>query len=305
VESYSEIVVLGSLNVDMVVSTDRMPKVGETISGKEIRIISGGKGANQAVSCARLGSKVVMLGAIGNDQFGQQVLDDLTSYGVNTQEILVLDKPTGTATIIHTPEDNCIVVIPGANQYYTVEKLKPFETHISQATILLVQLEICIETVEHALNVARANNVKTILNPAPAKELPIYLLQMVDYLTPNETELKFLCGSDFTTEDQLKEILQEWESVYKHKVIVTRGAKGCSYLANGELITISPAPVTVEDTTGAGDAFNGALAYWIAQNSSLEEAVNFAVKASALSVGTFGAQAGMPTLSEVMQVNNL
>lgn len=304
-ESYSEIVVLGSLNVDMVVSTDRMPKVGETISGKEIRIISGGKGANQAVSCARLGSKVVMLGAIGNDQFGQQVLDDLTGYGVNTQDILVLDKPTGTATIIHTPEDNCIVVIPGANQYYTVEKLQPFETHIRQATILLVQLEICIETVERALYVARENNVKTILNPAPAKELSINLLQMVDYLTPNETELKFLCGRDFITEDDLKEILQEWESVYKHKVIVTRGSKGCSYLASGELITVSPAPVTVEDTTGAGDAFNGALAYWIAQNSSLEEAVNFAVKASSLSVGIFGAQAGMPTLSEVLQANNL
>ncbi len=297
---YAEIVVVGSLNVDMVVSSKRMPVVGETIFGEQFRTVSGGKGANQAVSCARLGAQVSMLGAVGNDAFGKQVLDDLMQYGVNTSHIATLDIPTGTATIIHTPEDNRIIVVPGANERYSVDKLGPFEAHIANAKVLLIQLEINYETVERAIQVARDNQVTVILNPAPARALPRHILDAVDYLTPNETEFEQLIGSSFSTEEQLEHQLREWETSYKSKVIITRGSMGCSYLSENELITVPPLPVQVVDTTGAGDCFNGAFAYQLTRNSSLTEAVQFAVRASSLSVSIFGAQASMPTIESVM-----
>lgn len=285
--------------MDIVVSAHRMPKIGETFTGKEIHYVPGGKGANQAVCCAKLGTSVVMLGAVGSDSFGSQMISQLNDIGVNTDHVLALDTPTGTAMILHTPEDNCIVIIPGANGEYTPEKLKPYEQHIMQAKVMLVQLEVPLSVVERSLQVARSSNVTTILNPAPANQLSKDLLMLADYLTPNETELEILCGQSFSSDDQLQDLLLRWEQDYRHKVIVTRGAKGCSYLNNGKLSTIAPPLVDVVDTTGAGDAFNGALAYGLSKECPLEEAIQFAVKVSSLSVNRFGAQAGMPTLEEV------
>jgi ribokinase len=300
VSEFAEIVVVGSMNVDMVVSSMRMPEIGETIFGQDFKTVSGGKGANQAVSCARLGAHVMMLGAVGNDQFGLQMKQDLTQYRVDTSNITTLDSPTGTATIIHTPEDNRIIVVPGANEAYTVDKLNLYEQHIAKAKILITQLEVNYSTVERALYIAKENQVTTILNPAPARTLPRSLLETVDYLTPNETEFEILCGKPCRTEDQLEKYLVEWENAYRNKILVTRGANGCSYISNNKMITVLPLRVKVEDTTGAGDCFNGALAYQLAHKSSLDEAVQFAVRASSLSVSTFGAQASMPTLEAVM-----
>ncbi len=288
------------MNVDMVVSGMRMPEAGETIFGQQFRTVSGGKGANQAVSCAKLGARVSMLGAIGNDSFGKQIIADLDRYGVNTKLVATLDEPTGTATIIHTPEDNRIIVVPGANERFSIDKLGPYEDHIANAKVLITQLEINFETVERAIQVAKENQVTIILNPAPARPLPRGILDAADYLTPNETEFELLTGSCFSTESELENQLSQWESAYSSKVIVTRGSKGCSYLSASGLVTVPPLPINVVDTTGAGDCFNGALAYQLTRNSSLDEAVRFAVRASSLSVSIFGAQAAMPTLEAVM-----
>lgn len=296
----SNIVVVGSLNMDLVVSSDRMPRVGETILGNNIHYLVGGKGANQAVGCAKLGAKVVMLGAVGEDAFGKQIIETLRTYEVDTTHVLKIEhKPTGTATILHTPDDNCIVVVPGANGQFTAEQLELFKEQIKQADIVLLQLEIPVPTVVKALEIARRNGIKTILNPAPAQTLSKQLLLMVDYLTPNETELEQLTGQLAANEDELEVILRQWEQTYGHKVIVTRGEHGCSFLSNDKLHHVPSMKVDVVDTTGAGDAFNASLAFGITQGWSMEEAVSFSVKAASLSVTKFGATNGMPSLQEV------
>jgi len=278
-----------------------MPQIGETVIGRAIHYVPGGKGANQAVGCARLGARTAMLGAVGSDPFGKRMLEEMRRHGVDTSEIVTVEGPTGTATILHTPEDNCIVVVPGANGAFTPDKLAAAERHLRAARVMAVQLEIPLETVEYALTIARAAGVAAILNPAPAVRLPRELLSSADYMTPNESEFRMLCGRAFSTDRELAVLLADWERTHRHKVIVTRGARGCSYLnKSGELVTVSPPQVRVVDTTGAGDAFNAAFAYALYRAWPLEKAVPFAVRAGALAVTRFGAQAGMPTLPEVL-----
>ncbi|HEY0828344.1 MAG TPA: ribokinase [Bacilli bacterium] len=302
----SRIVVVGSLNMDLVVSTDRMPRVGETILGNDIHYLAGGKGANQAVGCSKLGANVVMLGAVGEDTFGKQLIETLEEYQVDTAHILKLAQhPTGTATILHMPNDNCIVVVPGANGQFTAERLELFKEQINHADIMLLQLEIPLSTVERALELARASGVKTILNPAPAQALSKKLLQMVDYLTPNETELELLTNQSWANEDELEVVLGQWEQTCGHKVIVTRGEHGCSFMNGNKLHTVPSIKVDVVDTTGAGDAFNASLAFGVTQGWPMEEAVSFAVKAASLSVTKFGATNGMPSLQEVIDFSHL
>lgn len=296
----ADIVVVGSMNVDMVVSSERMPEKGETIVGHDFQMISGGKGANQAVSCARLGAKVKMLGAVGSDPAGQMIVSALQAAGIDTGAIAELDGSSGTAAIFHTSNDNRIIVVPGANERYAPDRLGPFEEAIAKAKVLLVQLEINFDTMARAIEVAKANRVRVILNPAPARPLPPSVLEAVNYLTPNETEFALLTGSNIETEEELAERLRSFESAFPGKIIVTRGAKGCSYLSNGQLVTVTPPAVKVVDTTGAGDCFNGALAVQLSEGKPLAEAVEFAVKASALSVTVFGAQAAMPTREAVL-----
>ncbi|PTM59332.1 ribokinase [Desmospora activa] len=295
-----KIAIVGSLNMDLVVSADRMPKVGETIPGTQIHYIPGGKGANQAVGCARLGAEVSIIGALGNDPFGQQIFSSLADDGVNIEAIERMDDiPTGIASIIHTATDNCIIVVPGANDRCTTDLVSKHQREISSASVLLLQLEVPLDTVRHALVIAKKSGVKTILNPAPAKELTEEILQLVDYLTPNETEFEQLCGYSANTEEELEQAMREWENRYHHRLILTRGEKGCSYLVNGRLRTIPTPEVEVVDTTGAGDAFNAALACGIGQGWRVEQSVRFAIKAASHSVTKFGAQSGMPIRDEV------
>lgn len=298
-----KIIVIGSLNMDLVVTMERMPQMGETIQGQNIHYISGGKGANQAVGCAKLGADITMIGAVGADLFGQQIMKQLIEYKVTTDKIAQVDSlPTGTATILHTANDNSIIIVSGANSACSVEMLTPYEAEIKQADILLLQLEIPLPTVLHALRIARAHGVKTVLNPAPAQALSPDLLRLVDILTPNETEFALLSGQTYSSEAELRQGLLLWQKAYQHKVIITRGELGCSYIdpASNELRTIPTASVPVVDTTGAGDAFNAALCYGISIGQSLEQAIPFALTAATLSVTKFGAQNGMPTYEEVI-----
>ncbi|MBP1995629.1 ribokinase [Paenibacillus eucommiae] len=294
------IVVVGSLNMDLVVTTERIPKIGETLQGDHIHYVPGGKGANQAVGCARLGASVSMIGAVGTDMFARQIMQGLSEANVGTSCIEQMQNvPTGIASILHTKEDNCIVVVPGANGHCTAELVTKFEAEISSAKLLMVQLEIPVETVHFALQLARQHGVTTVLNPAPAKRLPEEMWRLADYLTPNETEFEELSGVSCKTDSELEQAMKQWEKKYEHMLIVTRGKNGCSYLDDSKLCTISTPKVDVVDTTGAGDAFNAALSVGIASGHGLLEAVDFAVKAASLSVTKFGAQSGMPTQQEI------
>ena len=300
------IAVVGSLNQDLVVSANRMPLAGETLTGESIHYIPGGKGANQAVACARLGAKVDMIGAVGEDTFGRSMLAELEKLGVSTGNVSQLpDTPTGVASILHTPEDNSIIIVPGANGHVSAERVEKSAEAIRKADILLVQLEIPLDGVEAALRIAREAGVPTVLNPAPARELPPQILALADYFTPNETEFAFYSSSlqlqASRAQADWQAVLNEWSRHYRHKVILTRGREGASYLQDGEPITI-PAPVVkAVDTTGAGDCLNGALGFGLASGWSLEQSLSFAVRAASQSVMKFGAQAGMPSLHEVQQ----
>lgn len=303
-----EIVVAGSLNMDLVVTTPRLPFIGETIEGSAIHYIPGGKGANQAVACARLGAHTQMIGAVGGDLFGEDLVRAMKNNGVAVEAIARLEgESSGTATILHTPSDNCIVIVPGANGRVTSDMVQSNAEYIRKADLLLVQLEIPVETVWHALTLAKASGVRTILNPAPARSLPDELLKLCDYITPNETEFLTLNGrsedaeAGLSGEEAWEELLRAWEDKYGSKVILTRGGKGASYLEEGRMHTVSAPAVEVVDTTGAGDCLNAALGYFLAQDRPLHEALAFAVRAASFSVTRFGAQAGMPALDDLVK----
>ncbi|MDQ0086878.1 ribokinase [Paenibacillus anaericanus] len=300
-----KIFVVGSLNMDIVVSTDRLPKRGETLTGQSVHYIPGGKGANQAVCCAKLGADSTIFGMVGDDWFGTKVLDSLHTNGVDTSYIQIhKSTPTGVASITHMKEDNTIVVVPGTNGLLTETELQEFEVVIGENDILLTQLEIPLQTVSAALRIAKHKGAVTILNPAPYTSLPDELLKHVDYLTPNETEFEQMIGTTIFDEGSLRPAIQEWQNLHHHStmIIVTRGKQGCSYLLNDNVVTVTPPNVDVIDTVGAGDAFNGGLAYGLASDWDISRCIDFAVKVSATAVTRFGAQNGMPTQDDVLQI---
>jgi len=294
------IVIVGSLNMDLVVSTERLPAIGETLSGQSIHYISGGKGANQAVASAKLGADVHMIGAVGNDEFGKIIIAAMQSYHVQMDCVDIVEHlPTGVAVITKTKEDNSIIIVPGANAYMTADIVNKYADIIQQADILLVQLEIPLDGVQKALQLARDANVTTILNPAPAQKLSDELISLADYITPNEIELAQLGGQleDVVTADWIAS-MKRWNEQYKQKVVLTRGKDGAAMIVNGELQFVQAPKVEVVDTTGAGDCLNAAFGYGIASGMNELDALSLAVKAASLSVGRFGAQPGMPTLDE-------
>ncbi|MCZ8510920.1 ribokinase [Paenibacillus filicis] len=295
------ITVIGSLNMDIVVESDRFPVQGETLLGKAIRFLPGGKGANQAVASARLGASTRMIGAVGDDSFGRELLQALTNEGIVCEGVRAFpDATTGIANIFVSQGDNSIIVLSGANHLLNPEDIDRIKLAIEQADIVLLQLEIPLETVSHAAKLAKSFGKTVVLNPAPAQPLPESLLRDVDYITPNRTELSLLTG--FSENDDLEASMRKLIGMGARHVITTLGSEGSAFIeASGPLVKVPGYKVPVVDTTGAGDSFNAALAYSLAQRKSLEESVSFAAKVSALAVTKFGAQPGMPTLEEVEQ----
>jgi len=289
----NKITVIGSINMDLVTATKIIPKVGETVLGESFQTTPGGKGANQAVAASRLGADVTLIGCIGVDAFGRELPDYLRNQGINTDFVKQIPAvSTGIASITLSDGDNSIIVVQGANAFVTPEMVEEHENVIADSDILLLQLEIPLESVEKAVEIAKKNNVTVVLNPAPIQPLPKELLQKVDYLTPNEHEQGILLSSNEWTEAERNELL--------NKCIVTKGSKGATLFHNGETV-IQSFQVDVVDTTGAGDTFNGALAFSLCSGTNLEAACKFANAAGALSVTKLGAQNGMPTLDEVNQ----
>lgn len=301
--SSRKVVVFGSLNMDIVISVDRLPQAGETITARGSRLLPGGKGANQAVALARLGADAVLVGAVGDDEFGARLVEGVRQEGISAHTIRVArSTSTGTAMIYHAPDDNCIAVVPGANANWDTALVDSSREMIAGGTIVLAQLELPVQAVARAFEIARLHAVRTVLNPAPvpASGIPESLLRLADILTPNESEFRALCGRDCDTDELLAAALLEWETAYGHRVIVTRGAIGASYLEAGYLRTVPSLAVEVADTTGAGDTFNGALCFGLANGWPLERTAKFAAAAASLSVTRLGAQAGMPTFEAVM-----
>ena len=278
--------------MDLVTFTRRVPLMGETILGESFHTIPGGKGANQAVAAARLGADTTLIGCVGRDTFGLDLLKHLKSQGIHVDDVKpVTHKMTGIASITIADGDNQIIVIPGANYDVTPKLVEEHEDVIAKSDILILQLEIPIESVEKAVDLANKHHVRVILNPAPIQPLPKSLLRKVDYLTPNEHEQQLLLESNNWTEEERQELL--------NKCIITRGSKGVVFYRDNKIIEIPSFKVEVIDTTGAGDTFNGALAYYLSMDETLEDACEFANAAAALSVSKLGAQGGMPAIEEV------
>lgn len=292
-----KVVVVGSSNTDMVFRTPRIPQPGETIMGEDFDQLPGGKGANQAVAAARAGAEVHFIAKVGDDDLGKAALKTYQENGIQTNCIQqTAAAASGVAMILvnNSSGENAIVVAPGANALLTPEDIEAAKSIIEQADVLLVQLETPLDTVQHALAIARQKGVITILNPAPAQQLSERILSLVDYLTPNETETAILSGILPRDEDSALEASLTL-SAYVKNVIITQGSKG-AFLRRSDGFTsqIPTERVKAVDTTAAGDVFNGYLASALAKGQDLVAAIQTANRAAAKSVTQKGAQPSIP-----------
>ena len=289
----NKVLVVGSINMDLVVETDRFPAPGETLLGQRFCTYPGGKGANQAVAARRLGAQVAMIGCVGGDAFGRELLSQLQGEGVDTRHVRTESSTsTGVAAITISQAENSIVVVPGANHALTAADVYAAEQAFLTADVILSQFEIPLETVEAAALLAASHGKPFLLNPAPAIPLLAALRERVALLTPNEHELSVLSSAQC---DQWQEQL----ALHPERILMTRGSDGAWFAGrDGKLYHQPSFKVEALDTTGAGDTFNGALAaFW---GMELSELVRMACAAGALSVTRAGAQGGMPTRDQLM-----
>lgn len=298
------IVVVGSLNMDIMVEAPLIPEKGETVLGSNVKILHGGKGANQAVATSRLGAHTTLIGAVGNDMYGKQFIEELNRNHIVGAIKIMPEENTGVASIWLHDRDNRIIVAPGANSKISWEDVERKKSIIDHADVLLTQLEIPLDTVIKTITYAHHCGKKVILNPAPAQLLPEDIYPMLTCLTPNRNELSILSETpevqDAVNKDALYEAMAKMIDKGLSSLIVTLGSEGAIYMNDTKHTFYVPGrKMKVLDTTGAGDCFNAALAVSIAKGWSMERAVEFAVAASALAVTKFGAQNGMPKYHEV------
>ncbi|GFZ88841.1 ribokinase [Dyella caseinilytica] len=288
----TRLVVVGSINMDLVTLAQRFPGPGETLLGERFLSVHGGKGGNQAVAAARLGAEVHMVGAVGDDDFAQPLWDALAAEGVDITHVArIKDCGSGTASITVADGENQIIVVPGANARVTPAHVANANSLIAGADAVLVQMEIPLETVEATLRIAHQEHVPVILNPAPAQRLPETWLKLARYITPNQHELAILLGADPA---------EDFRSLMRRApcpVVLTRGAEGAWYREEGEPQHQSGFRVEAVDSTGAGDTFNAALAVFL--HEGLPIAVRKACAAAALSVTRLGARGGMPHQADI------
>jgi ribokinase len=293
----TRIAVIGSLNMDLVVRVPRIPKPGETIIGADdLHMIPGGKGANQAYASAMLGAEVSMVGRVGDDMFGEQLITSLKKAGVDTHNITRdSDAPTGIAMIVvEEGGQNSIVVSSGANWRISPMDVLRAETVIRSANLILLQLEIPLPAVIKAAQFAKDHGVKVVLNPAPAQQLPAELLSLTDILIPNETEAAMLSGCDVGTDDGIRQAAARLCQSGVKTIIMTRGSRGASMITENEIVHFPAFSVEPVDTTAAGDAFVGSFAVALVEGRSITEAVRYGNAAGALSSTKSGSQPSMP-----------
>jgi ribokinase len=299
------IIVVGSINTDLVAVTKRIPAVGETVIGSDFQIHSGGKGANQAVAVARLGYPVRLIGRLGNDAFGAELRTNLEKAGVEITGVSTSDGASGVAVIVVSEHgENSIVLAPGANSKVTPEDLDANISILRSAGMVLAQLEIPLETIEYLAHICAKENVPLILDPAPAMELPPGILKDIAWFTPNQTEAAFYLGNKHPETDP--QASAEMAKIFLSKgcrgVVLKMGAHG-TYLASKDGIgSLVPAfPVNAIDTTAAGDAFNASFATALMLGKSPLESATFAAAVAAISVTRIGAQPSMPSMAEVKE----
>lgn len=296
-----KIYVIGSSNTDMVVKSEKLPAAGETILGGTFLMNAGGKGANQAVAAAKLGAEVIFVSKVGDDIFGKQAIEGFQKEGINTDFVFTdTENPSGVALIlVDAKGENSIAVASGANGNLQISEVAKAIEQISTNDTVLLQLEIQIPTVEFAIKKCFENGAKVILNPAPAQMLDETVFQYLDIITPNETEAELLTGIKVTDLETAKQAVLKFHEKGVKNVIITLGSKG-AYLHNSTTNRLITAPVVqAVDTTAAGDVFNGALAVALSEGNDLEQAIDFACKAAAISVTRMGAQASAPLRREV------
>lgn len=292
----ARITVVGSINMDLIVRTPRLPQLGETILGEDLVKAGGGKGANQAVACARLGAEVSFIGNTGNDEFGKQLISDLEKEGIDCSYTGRLNNiSTGVALITVVKEgDNAIVVSPGANMLLSPEDLRKGEEKFRTGRAALFQLEVPVETLAEGLHLSRKHDLLTILDPAPFKEIPDEILGSVDILVPNSIEIMQMTG-----EQDVKGAAEVLIRRGVKRIILTAGAQG-AFLFEQDLMTRIPAPsVTPVDTTAAGDAFAGGIAVALSEYRGVEDAIRFANCCGALACTVLGAQTSLPERAAV------
>ncbi|MDR1896489.1 MAG: ribokinase [Prevotellaceae bacterium] len=299
--SVQKILVVGSSNTDMVIKTEHLPRPGETVIGGNFFMNPGGKGANQAVTVARLGGQVAFICKTGSDVFGHQAHQLFEEEGIDTSYVLLDSKnPSGVALItVDADAENCIAVASGANANLLLEDVAKAKEAIEEADIILMQLEIPIETVEYVAKMANAKNKKVILNPAPAQPLSPELISNLYIITPNETESEMISGIAITDDKSAFEAAKKIADMGVDNVIITMGDRGALVHNQNTNEIVDAYKVKAIDTTAAGDVFNGALAVALAENRSIVDAVRFACKTAAISVTREGAQSSVPYRNEV------
>lgn len=290
----AKIIVIGSSSIDLVVTSARRPGAGETVLGENFKTVPGGKGANQAVAAARLGAEVTMIGRVGDDRYGEEILNNFRENGVSISNVEpVTHSASGTAHIVLAEGDNSIVVVPAANKEITPDYLKRCNDAFSGADIVIIQQEIPEETVVYTGKLCRELGLPLLLNPAPARPLSEETIANAAYLTPNEHEAKVLFH-DISITEALRR--------YPNKLFVTEGSRGVRFFDGEQEVLVPSYKVNAIDTTGAGDTFNAAFAVALAEGKPIRECVRFANRAASLSVTKFGAQGGMPLRREVEEL---
>jgi ribokinase len=301
--SQRPIVVVGSINSDLVSATRRIPAVGETVIGTNFHVHPGGKGANQAVAIARLGYPVQLIGRLGNDEFGLQLRSHLASSGVDIGGVATSDGASGVAVIVVSEKgENSIVVTPGANSKVTPQDIESNLNSVRNAGIVLAQLEIPIDTVDYLARVCAREGVPLILDPAPAMDFPPRIFHHITWLTPNQSEAAFYVGELERAEngDLPDEIARELLSKGSHGVVLKMGERGVFLVSQEVRGTLIPAfKLSAVDTTAAGDAFNGGFATGLMLGKSPGESARFACAVAGISVTRRGAQPSMPSMAEV------
>ena len=296
----SKILVVGSMNMDLVVKTDEIPKVGETLLGHELLQIPGGKGANQGVAIAKLGNDITFLGKVGKDSFGDELLASMKNSGVNIEHIEREDTSTGIAVInVDKYGRNNIVVIPGANAMVDKEYLGRHLVTFEESEIVVFQLEIPLETVKEGLKIAKETGKITILNPAPAMELDDEIISNIDILIPNEHELERMTNVEVIDDESILKASKLLLNKGIKQVIVTLGSKGVLFIDNKKNEFFKAYNVNVVDTTAAGDSFIGGFLTSYVEDKDIEKAINMGQKTAALAIQKVGAQSSLPNREEV------
>lgn len=296
--------VAGSINMDVVATADRHPRVGETVAGRQVLYFPGGKGANQAVAASRLGARTTLIGRLGRDAFGAELRTFLGAQGIDLDSVRDADTHTGTAIITVAASDNTIVVIPGSNALVSADDVAAVP--MAKGDVAVSQFEIPLPTIAAFFARARAAGTVTVLNPAPAQKMSRELLALVDILVLNETELGFLADVELSESDEAARIIdvaRKLQARADQTICVTLGKRGVLALAASEELAVPGRAVKAVDTTGAGDGFVGALAAQLADGMPLRAALTFANVAASISVQRMGAGPSMPTAAEVAAVS--